>query len=94
MDVLTTKSHRTALVIEEGTHAERTRRLLESLNGANIKVDVYRPAVTTSSVIKRVDNAGNGSADSFDGGSPEFDVESIHKELKAAGYAQVLFSLA
>lgn len=41
-----TRSHRTALVIDArkgftGKFKERTNRLLESVNGNNIKVDVY-----------------------------------------------------
>jgi hypothetical protein len=91
-DVKISKSHRTALFIAPASNSERVNRLLESLNGDNIKVDVYRPVATTSTVVQRVENDGNGVS-SYGSDAAEFDVDAIRKEAAAAGYDQILFSV-
>lgn len=90
MNVNISKDHRTALFIAPGSNSERVSRLKESLNGDNIKVDIYGVSTETTSVVKRVDGAGI-----FGLATPaiEFDIDAIRKEASAAGYDQILFSV-
>lgn len=91
METQISKSHQTALFIAPGTHKERTNRLLESLNGKNIKVDVYRPVTTTTSVVARVNDAGVGGSPSVP--AAEFDLDLAVKAAREAGYNQILVSV-
>ena len=96
MDLSTQRQHRTALLIDadslSGAYSERVERLLQSLNGPNIKVDVYavKPgaAVPTGGVvkIKSLSEIGVGGAVST---VTDADLQAA---AKAAGYVQVLFT--
>lgn len=84
------RSHRTALVIDvsksgsKGDFQERYNRLLQSVNGANIKVDVY----TFDGVTLRP-----GAPDAADG--VEADSTSSLEEFAAKlGYSQLLVDRA
>src|SRR5689334_7012030 len=84
------KSHRTALVIDGDSlssevYAERAGRLLQSLNGSNIKTDVF---VARNGEIVRL-------ADPKSLVIPEaapFDASEAIAEVSALGYDQVLVS--
>lgn len=88
------RSHRTALFIDadalvDSVYAERVARLLQSLNGQNIKTDLFKVAAGNGAGVVRIsslDDAGhNGEV-----------VKPSDAELSAwaedQGYVQVLFS--
>jgi hypothetical protein len=91
------KNHRTILFVDArnptGKFTERANRLIESLNGANIKVDVH--AVTHGSGLKvaPVEQVGDDSY-LYDGVANEsFDIEALTQLAREYGYDQVLFSI-
>lgn len=86
----TVATHRTALVIDasnpSSSFKERVNRLLQSLNGPNIKVDVYTYGPKTSSAV----TAGPPSWESSSVESSDF--PSAVQEVASKGYVQVLTS--
>lgn len=85
-----TVAHRTALVIDASNPAggfqERVNRLLESLNGPNIKVDVYTYGQKTSSAV-------TPGAPSWESSSVESsDFAAAVQEVASKGYVQILTS--
>lgn len=88
------KTHRTALLIDAAdstsTYQERARRLLESLNGSNIKVDVFTTATGGGTNINRLEDPKQldvSNADDF------FNPSEFHEWASARGYDQILVSL-
>jgi hypothetical protein len=84
------KSHRTALVIDgdslsNATYAERAGRLLESLNGTNIKTDVF---VASSGALVRLADPKSLVVPPV----ASFDAAEAVAEVSALGYDQVLVS--
>lgn len=86
MTIAINKSHRTALFLNPEGDKERQARLLESLNGENIKVDVY--GIVSTPTFGRI----NAVPDDFTA-APKFDVEVLIREAKAAHYDQVLVAV-
>lgn len=86
----TVATHRTALVIDASTPSssfkERVNRLLESLNGSNIKVDVYSYAPKTASAVV----SGPPSWETSEVESSDF--ASAVQEVASKGYVQILTS--
>lgn len=78
------KNHRTALVVDasngfEGEFAERVGRLLQSVNGPNVKVDIY--TFDGSKLVEGPPSAAKAAASG-----------SIDDLIAPLGYAQVLIS--
>lgn len=91
------KFHRTALVIDArkgftGEFAERVGRLLQSLNGGNIKVDIYTlgpvPAVQTTTGF----TAGPPNTVTAHTSVSAPSIDDVKGQLRSAGYAQILTS--
>lgn len=81
------KNHRTALFINVAADSssdfrERSARLVESVNGSNIKVDVYS--------VDPFGNITNGLV--FPSAQPEAVAVDVQSLATAAGYTQVLTS--
>jgi len=85
------RKHRTALFIDGpsydagGAYQERTERLLQSVNGSNIKVDVFR--VSGSSITPW------GASASVDDGVGD-KAEALKAWASDLGYDQALVSIA
>lgn len=93
------KQHRTALVIDfsdtpTGSYNERVNRLLESLNGPNIKVDIYTWYNGATSFVSKpsglVAGPPTGEASSYSTAVKPF--ETVVAEVASKGYVQVLTS--
>lgn len=94
VSIQSTRSHRTALFIDgdaldNGTYRERVERLLQSLNGPNIKTDLFTVAAGNGNggvvrISSLADVSVNGHAKATD--------EELVSWAEAAGYDQVLFS--
>lgn len=81
------RSHRTALFVEVSADSssafrERTARLAQSLNGTNIKVDVYSKDLATGRVSKGINFPAAVS----------FDDSDVVELARQAGYTQTLIS--
>lgn len=91
------RSHRTALFVDardlDGEFEERTNRLLQSLNGNNIKVDVFavRGGSPASGVV-RVSGSPGSLSDSVAGPS-SFSGSDLSAWAGERGYVQVLLSV-
>lgn len=93
------RDHRTALFIDVGEEArstdgflsDRVRRLLESVNGSNIKVDVYKVASSGEAGVVRVASIDEILDTAVDVG--EFPASELSSWAAERGYTQVLISL-
>ena len=82
------RSHRTALFVEVSADSssafrERSARLVESLNGSNIKVDIYSQDTATGAVSEGLN---------FPAAAAELDSEDVLSLAREAGYIQALVS--
>lgn len=85
------KNHRTALLIDASKgfanpFAERVNRLLQSVNGPNIKVDVYHLGVGGNVTLQE------GAPTSTPAYGSATTVEAAEAQLRAQGYDQILVS--
>lgn len=87
------RSHRTALVVngaaydEGGDYAERVNRLVESLNGPQIKTDIFK---TVGDKVVRCQNSAPLTPVVEDASASN--EASAHAVLSAEGYTQILAS--
>lgn len=90
------RSHRTVLFVDgpalksNSSYLERVKRLNESLNGVNIKVDVHTvfpEKVTTGGIVKGIATSPSSSDE-----SNYFDAARLNKIATASGYTQCLIS--
>jgi len=94
MTKISNREHRTALFIDadalSGDYQERVERLLQSLNGPNIKVDLFSVSApaSTGGVVKIKSLADVTSSVA---GGKATDAE-LSQAAKEAGYTQVLFT--
>lgn len=78
------RSHQTAVFITPGVKSDRVTRLLQSLNGSNMKADIYTVSETTVTALAITDSHGAvvAGADVPDA-SDDFDFEGLASD---AGY--------
>lgn len=91
----TGRQHRTALFVDArdlSKFEERANRLLQSLNGQNIKVDVFsvRPGNGNGGVVRVTGSPGSLAVD-FDS-VVDFDASELSAWAKSKGYEMVLFA--
>lgn len=87
------KNHRTALLIDASKgftnpFAERVNRLLQSVNGSNIKVDVYHLGAASSVAL----NDGPPAAAASTSVASATTLEQAEATLRSQGYDQILVS--
>lgn len=87
------RDHRTALFVDttdaSASFQERANRLIESLNGNQIKTDIF--VVTNGGVT--VERVANGSKIANVPASGSFSVVGAREYAREQGYTQVLVSL-
>lgn len=85
------KNHRTALLIDASKgfanpFKERVERLLQSVNGTNIKVDVYHLGVGGNVTLQE------GAPSATPAFASATTVEAAEAQLRSQGYDQILVS--
>lgn len=81
MGLPTSKTHRTALVIDANTNPERVARLLQSVNDTGIKVDVYTKGAASGTTLRAGAPSDSPTSDG------DVDVEAFVSSL---GYTMLL----
>lgn len=95
MHIDSNRSHRTALFVDtravSDEFEQRSNRLLQSLNGDNIKVDVFSVTGTNGGGVVRVSGQPGSLAVASD--PTDLDASELSAWARDQGYVQVLFSV-